>query len=313
MKWAVGLTMLMASLTVAVLAPGSATAKRGYFVFDASQTMEAHLRGSKGFGFFLFANNGQVDLEVKGHNASVQYATSGSASKRRIEARFGGLGRVSMRFRPTARPHLVPEPDGNCKGKGKLVQPGMFVGTFEFEGEQGYTAAHATRIRGTTTRKMKEICKNTGGEEGRPSSFRWTLLHARTADGEISVVAFATESASHPAFDGSVFSASLIEFHRRGMSIFRTIESDASLDAFSAVKSHGKLISATIEPPAPFTGSATYLSSPDSRSEGWTGSLTGDFPGVGTVSLTGPEFCAESVTFASCGDSTRVVFSGADS
>jgi hypothetical protein len=188
-------------------------------------------------GFSLFANSAQVYLEVKGHNASLQYATSGDASKRRIEARFGGLGRVSMRFRPTASPHLVPEPDGNCKGKGELVQPGIFVGTFEFEGEQGYTAAHATRIRGTTTHKMKQICKNDGGEEGRPTSIRWTLLHAQAADGEISVVAFATEFASHPAFDGSVFSARLIEFHRRGMSIFRTIESDANLNALNAMPS----------------------------------------------------------------------------
>lgn len=302
--------MLIAGLTLAVLVPGSATAKRGYFVFDASQTMEAHLRGSKGFGFSLFANGGQVYLSVTGHNASVQYAAPGSTSKRRIEARFGGLGRVSLRFRPTAKPHLVPEPGGNCKGGGEWVQPGMFVGMFEFKGEQSYTAAHATRVRGTITRKMKQICKNSGSEEGPLSSIRWTLLQARTADGKISFNAFATESASHPALDGSTFSASLIEFHRRGMSIFRTISSTASLDAFSAVKLRGKVTSARIEPPAPFTGDATYLGSPDSPSESWTGSLAGDFPGVGTVNLAGPEFCAESVLFASCRSSAHVVVSG---
>jgi hypothetical protein len=306
MKLAAGLGVLMVAV---VLAPGSAIAKRGYFVFDASQTMEAHVRGSKGFGFSLSANGRQVDLTISGHNASMQYGTSGSNAKRRIEAKFGGLGRVSMGFRPTARPRLVPEPDGNCRGKGELVQPGMFVGTFEFEGEHGYTAAHATRARGKITRKMKEICKNTGGEEGSPTSIHWTLLHAQTAGGEISVIALATESASRPAFDGSAFSATLVEFHRRGMSIFRTIESDADLDGLSVVKSHGRIISATIEPPAPFSGSATYLRSPGSPSESWTGSLAGDFPGVGTVSLAGPEFCAEGVTFASCRDSTQVAVS----
>ncbi len=288
-------------------------AKRGYFVLDASQTMEAHLHGSKGFGFSLFANRRQVYLTVKGHNASVQYAASGSTSKRHIEARFGGLGRVSMHFRPTARPHLIPEPEDKCKGEGEWVQPGIFVGTFKFRGERAYAAAHATRVRGTITRKMREICRNGDDEEGSPSAVHVTLLHAQSADDEISVVALAAESAAHPAAIGSAFSASLIEFHRRGMSIFRTIESDASLDAFRAVKSGGKVVSATIEPPAPFSGSATYLSSPDSRSESWTGSLAGDFPGVGTVNLVGPEFCAESVLFASCSDSARAVVFGADS
>lgn len=310
MKWAVGLAVLMTSLAVAVLAPGVAIAKRGYFVIDASRTMEAHLRGSKGFGFSLFANSGQVYLTVKGHNASVQYIAAGRTPEGRIEAKFGSLGRVSLRFLPKTRPRLLPEPAGNCNGEGELVQPGTFVGTFEFKGEQDYTTAHATRIRGEIRRKMKETCKNTGGEEGGPSSIHWTLLHAAAADGETSVVAFATESASRPALDSSVFTASLVELQQRGMSIFRSIESDASLDAFNVVKSHGKVVSATIEPPAPFSGSATYLSSPGSRSESWMGSLAGDFPGVGTVSLAGPEFCAESALLASCRGSTQVVVSG---
>jgi hypothetical protein len=289
-------------MAAVVLAPGLATAKRGYFVLNPSQTMEAHLRGSKGFGLSLFANGGQVYLSVKGHNASVQYATTGSASTRRIKAKFDGLGRVSMRFRPTARPHLVPEPDGNCKGEGESVQPGTFVGKFVFRGEQGYTAAHVARARGTITRKMKQTCRY-GNEGGRPSLAGWTLLHATKADGAISVVAFSIESPSHPAAQGSIFSASLIEFRRPGMSIFRTIESHAGLDAFRTVKSHGKVISATIEPPAPFSGSATYLGTSSSPSESWTGSLAGDFPGVGPVNLAGSDFCAESALLANCGDS----------
>jgi hypothetical protein len=69
------------------------------------------------------------------------------------------------------------------------------------------------------------------------------------------------------------------------------------------------VISATIEPPAPFSGSATYLSSPEYPSGSWTGSLAGDFPGVGMVSLAGPEFCAESVMFASCQGATLVAVS----
>jgi hypothetical protein len=53
----------------------------------------------------------------------------------------------------------------------------------------------------------------------------------------------------------------------------------------------GPLTAATVEPPAPFTGSAAFaLTSP--TSDTYSGDLAVELPGVGAVPLTGPAIAA---------------------
>lgn len=295
----------MAGCLVVVCAiPSSAVAKRGYFVIDPSRTMEARIRGSKGFGVSLFGSRNNVALTVKGHNASVSYSVRGHASGNRLVGRFGHLGRVSLSFHPRQKAHRVPEPEGNCKSGGKLVEPGTFVGTLEFEGEQGYTEVHASRLRGTITRNLREICKESGGGgEGGPPA-RWTLLRADSKDGSTSFDAFKIESNRH-SIDASIFSAAIFDFRPHGMTVFRSIQSDGKANTFEIDRAHGTVVSATVDPPAPFSGAATYQRHARTSSESWTGSLAGDFPGVGIVTLAGPEFCAESKLLESCEGSSQ--------
>jgi hypothetical protein len=295
------------SLALAVAAPGSAAAKHGHFVIGASRTMEAHLRGSKGFGISLFGSGRDVDLTARGHHASVSYDVRSTSSGRQLKGRFGQLGRVSMYFHPRQKAHFVPGPAGNCTGGGKFVEPGTFVGRLEFKGEQGYTKVQASRIRGTVTRNLKETCKESpgGGEGGPPAT--WTLLRASSKDDRVSFGAFKIESHARPAIDASIFSASILDLRRHGMSVFRSIQSDDKADAFEVTRAHGTVVAAAVDPPAPFSGSATYRRGVQAPSESWTGSLTGDFPGIGPVTLAGPEFCAESELFASCQHSSSFV------
>jgi hypothetical protein len=153
------------------------------------------------------------------------------------------------------------------------------------------------------THTKRQICKN-GGEEdgggGALSSLKWTLLSATAEENKVSFNAFKTEFKSKPGLNGTSFSATIIESIQRGFAVFRSIQVTAGLTAFSDVSSHGRVDEATVTPPAPFSGSATYRRAVAKKSETWLGSLAGDFPGLGTVSLAGPEFCAEGVLFKGC-------------
>jgi hypothetical protein len=269
--------------------------------------MEAHIRGSQGFGIALFGSGSNVDLTVKGHNASISYDVRGRSSGQEFKGRFGQWGRVSLRFHPRQKAHFVPEPPSNCKGGGKFVEPGIFVGRLEFEGEQGYTKVQATRVRGIITRSLKEICSRSseGGEGGPPT--RFIFLRADSNDGDTFFAAWKIESKARPATDASIFSASLFDIRPHGMSIIRSIQSDGNADTFDVTRAHGAVVSATVDPPAPFSGSATFRRSVQAPSESWTGSLAGDFPGLGEVTLAGTEFCAEGELLARCSGPSQFV------
>jgi len=193
--------------------------------------------------------------------------------------------------------HRVPEIPGNCRGSSELIDPGAFVGTIEFVGEDRYTEVHAHRAEGKVRHRAKKVCR-AGGESG-GSHVGILVLQAQAKDGGASFTAFKPKSSSGSLPDESTFFASKIELHRK-LFIFRTIESRSDGGAFLSTMSHGNLIGATIEPPAPFSGSATYLEKPPAPSEGWTGDLAGEFPGVGKVSLAGSDFCVESTLLSGC-------------
>lgn len=306
MKLTMGGGALVIGLAILCLMPGGATAKGRTFVVGPSTTMEAHVHGSKGFLFSLSTSRHTAFLSARGHHASVHYLAQGYVSAKRIKARFGHLGRVSLRFKASQKkPHLIPKPEDSCKGGGKLVEPGVFVGRIEFEGEQGYTSVHANRARGKITHAKKAICRYEG--EGRAqSSLGVTALNARTKNESFAFSAFKIEPKGHPSSDSTSFSASVIETGPHGLSIFRDVEIRGKPEDFDITKAHGKVVSATVEPPAPFTGSATYQRVPASPAESWTGSLAVEFPGLGEVSLTGSDFCAETTVLVSCEEGSPV-------
>jgi hypothetical protein len=47
--------------------------------------------------------------------------------------------------------------------------------------------------------------------------------------------------------------------------------------------------SASVDPPRPFTGSATFQQE-SSKNFSWTGDLSAELPGIGDVALAGPDF-----------------------
>ncbi len=271
--------------------PGAAVAKGKKFVYGPSQSVEFQLRGSRGYSVSVFGNQGKVTLTAQHRGSSASYTANGFVSPTRIKARLGRLGLISVRFHPRGGPKRTPVPQG-CRGKAETVDSGTWVGSIEFEGEQSYTAVHATRAKGTVTDSPKVTCGRHEDKGGSPLGVRATILSASSQARGIFSSAFQITSAAHPDLDSSSLSASLLEAHGHGMSIVRSIDADVKGDAFPLTEEGGQVTSATIAPPAPFKGTATYERTHGSKGT-WAGTLSGDFPGRGEVTLAGPEFSAK--------------------
>jgi hypothetical protein len=283
-----GVVVLAALLTL----PGAAVAKGGRLTIGPSRSAEFQLKGSKGYSIFVVGENGQVTLTASHKGSSASYTAEGLASATQIKARLGRLGRVSVRFHSHGNPRHVQFPQGDCRGGDETVESGTWIGQIEFEGEQAYTAVHATRAKGKVANSEKLTCSKHQGKETTPPGFQWTILSASSDARAIFSTAFLISSDAHPDIDGAGFAASLLEVHRRGVSIIRSINADAKSEAFATSEENGLITSATIAPPAPFNGTATFQRTRGSKGS-WTGTLTGDFPGRGDVTLAGPEFSAK--------------------
>jgi hypothetical protein len=272
--------------------PAAAMAKGGTFVIGPSRSTELKLKGSHGYSISVTGGGGVVSLTARRGGSSASYSTRGIASSMRLKARFGRFGRVSMRFHSDGDPRRVRVASGNCRGKGEIVDRGHWIGRIEFEGEQEYTTVRASRAKGNVTRSFKETCGRTKGENDHSSGINVTFLGAISKTNAIFVTAFKVTSSAHPTIAGSIFDASLTEQLGRRLNVVRTINASAKVDAFSSTGKEGQIESATITPPAPFKGSATFQRTAGSEGS-WSGSLAGDFLGRGEVALAGPEFSAE--------------------
>jgi hypothetical protein len=284
----VGVGVLVALLAL----PGAAVAKGGRFVLGPSHSVELRLKGSKGYSISIDGDRETVTLTAERKGSSASYTAKGFASETRIKARLGRLGRVSVRFHSHGRPKPMPLPQGICRGGAETVESGTWVGRIEFKGEQGYTAVHATRARGAITDSPKVTCNSHEGKGGDLPDFQSTIFSASSDTRVIFSTAFLVTSGTRSGLDGSVFAASLLEVHNRGLAIIRSINVDAKSSTIALTKEGGNIASATISPPAPFTGTATFQRTRGAKGS-WTGTLAGNFPGRGEVTLAGPEFSAE--------------------
>ena len=218
------------------------------------------------------------------------YTTRGRASRQGIGARFGNRGRVSVKFKPSGRMKRE-RPPKRCKGKPRITRFGIFVGTIRFAGEGRYTEVDAGRARGSTGTSPRWKCKPPRGG-GRSSATSddsgvdLSFLFASTPRGSRAVGALSLDIPAEPRT--IIILAGLTE--RQGsirvdrLAIRATRPRTFTFDE--------ALISATLSPPKPFSGTATFRRNPD-RSTSWTGSLSVSLPGAEkNVRLAGPRFKA---------------------
>jgi hypothetical protein len=287
-------TALFACATALLLVAPSASAKPGYFVFPGHHSITFSLSGSHDYRIHVERQGRQVFLLASDNRSVAAYLTRSPAPEGdEIKARFPGVGRVSVRFRPLGLPRTDTSPFfPGCKGGEIIKQSGYFVGTIRFHGERGYTKAVAKRARGTIETAGREVCKRSLLEDSDSDSDpnERTELLARSESGarEISFSASSMVISDRRSFTS--FSASVGE-RRRGMRIFRHIFVTGGRRDIAPGDTRPSPLSATVTPPAPFQGSAEFQRDAEGNST-WTGSLTVPFPGLGRVALTGPDFTA---------------------
>jgi hypothetical protein len=238
---------------------------------------------------------------------SVIYSRKGGdANGAGFHVDLGDRGRLDVRFVPG---HIKEQPvPKGCIGDPSTVERGTFVGTIHFRGEGGFTQVDAHRVRGTVERTGATRCpgRATKGEAegkdvvvvgigGRPARTNAESPTLRVVSGDPTGAdrfeAISYESAGSPEISEGTFLASTYE-KEGGLSIARVALAFTGPPSSVVFPDPSKPLStATVEPPAPFSGSATFaLTSP--TSDTFSGDLAVELPGLGEVPLTGPGIAA---------------------
>jgi hypothetical protein len=252
------------------------------------------LDGSHGYRLLISARERTVTIGVsKTSNTSragtsTTYVARGSAGPHGIHADFGGFGRIDVHFHPTAGSVRGLPPDCFGGTTGAATVPGYFTGTFEFEGEDGYTAARTHRVQGEVVLPPTEQCPLVAGganpliedpnAELPPAKTRMTLeALEKSGTGGLDFVA---RRAGKTGFYAEKFGT----VGRIGILSIAYALGPRSTFTSNAQVSYGK-----VRPPKPFLGTATLQRGPHGK-RSWTGTLAAEFPGQGTVPLVGTQF-----------------------
>jgi hypothetical protein len=281
--------LLLLGCAVAFALPASAAAKGGL-------ELDLHLRGSHGYEIEVggyettaFISASRSLGTPRKQEESSAYIARGKVSATSIQASFGSLGSISLRFHPTG-PVTRTRPRRHCLGPDRYtIRPGVFVGSVRFRGEDGYTTAKAHRIAGKSVTPPELVCFDSvrsiprefrlsvGGKRKKPAV---TRLRAgwREAVG-------ATYMEAQRKRDEATFVA-IRQLTGDNLAIYRSAYAKASAPSFGVQTS---LSQATFRPPAPFGGVGLFRRDP-SGAKLWDGSLAVSFPGEPDVPLTGAQF-----------------------
>ncbi len=257
--------LLVVLVFVVFLTPATAAAR--------SQLLDlGPLRASHGYKASVMAFRGSVGLTVarkrNGREYRAQYSVKGTVTEEGLEARFGDLGSISMKF--------VPLRPGGSRG--------TFEGTIQFRGEGGYVELQASRAKGSYITLSPRPAPPIAAAP--PASVNpdpvYALLDAWSPRAGMRALA------SHPDERGLPgFYASAGESYDR-VGIVRSVSVPGPTGSFTF---DNDLRTATLRPPAPFSGSATFTRKAGGRGR-WLGNLVVDLPGRADVPMTGPEFRA---------------------
>lgn len=295
------------------LPAGAVGAKPHRIKQKASVSAQINLRGTHGFQVDLLAiDPGGIILTASGRTSRVGMLNvnySSFARDRRgefegglVNVRIGRLGHFRGRFVPTRTETRNTTPE--CHGDPTTIEDGFFVGSFDFRGERGYTEVHSRRAPGSVTRQAAGTCTST---DERPwhESARGIRQRKEAERGELHLVA-ADERAQilfqarrqeatkdepgQTTFETSVNGEKVGDFRVSYAADIFGFE-DKTAPSFQVPNLAEPPAEATIAPPAPFSGAATFhLDDPQTAS--WTGDLAVDLPGLGKVPLTGSGIAA---------------------
>lgn len=238
------------------------------------------LEASNGYSMLVLAiptfhgHPATAEIFVSGKHQGVSYSAPATVTETSIQANLGDLGEISLAFHPsgqlrTARP--------SCGGKSVSFDPGVYEGTIDFHGEEGYTEVEATSVPGDPEFWLNILCPAFEGGGSSGGSLPGAELHVRNPQlgPEFSVTKNRPSAPAH-------FEVVVSE-HVNGISIKRYVLMPLPPRTFRYDR---RLRTATLHPPAPFAGTGRFVRSRKAGKR-WSGDLTVDMPGRADVPLTG--------------------------
>jgi hypothetical protein len=239
------------------------------------------LQSSNGYSIVVFgapARRGRpaaVLIFVGGKRGSASYFAPARVTRTSIEAGLGDLGHIAVSFQPSGKSRTERS---QCGGRSVSFDSGDYAGTIDFHGEEGYTDVEATRARGDLKFLLDAICP-APGTSGIGPGLPGAELRVRPIGSQSgpSLSLIENDPRAPVRLEAS------IEERRGEISIERSTAMTAPRTAFDY---DSPLRTATVRPPAPFSGEATFRRTAKTRNR-WTGNLTVDLPGRSGVFLTG--------------------------
>jgi hypothetical protein len=285
----------LALLGAMIAVAGLATAPAPAATPGGPVNVELHARATNGYFATLTSEGDRLQLDLsRGLFEGVIYTFHGRVSSQGIHARIGDLGAVDLRFTPTDKSRQV-DPPKHCRGARATVTPGVFAGQMRLHAELGLTSLNVRRVKGQVATPGWRCQKTTFKQfvEGAPSNITYTLLQASAGGEGPSFDAYTGTDAEHP--NPSVASISgAVETRRGGVKVGHYATAFGHSGAFSF---DNALAGATVNPPKPFSGSATYCSTCAPGAQ-WSGDLSVRLPGLARpIPLAGPGFTATLQSF----------------
>jgi hypothetical protein len=290
---------LLAVLAMAAL-PAVSAARSGGVNREADRFAELKFPGSHGYKIEVLvgeiggspSSNAIITARKGIYNSSYIVNKADFDADGGIKVRVPGAGNLDLRFVP-GRTQTLPLEKG-CKGTPSTIQHGTFRGKIALTGRQGFTAAHRASASGKISTDFKQTCVEVGSGRAQASAadeFSETLLIVDGAKGGNRVATFL---ANRPETNGNpsnpTFTANAGIVHP-SYSFFSEVAVSGKQTTF-AVPDLKSLGEATVEPPAPFSGSAAF-ELVSKKVSSWSGDLAVDLPGIGKVPLTGKGFLSD--------------------
>jgi hypothetical protein len=284
MRCALVLVGLLVSLLVAVpvFAAGADREVERQLAFDLDV---------EGFSVNVFVSNNDGDVDatiVVGRGPRVAYYSApAEVTAERVTARFGSLGQLDYRF--------APKPKGKVLCNGSEQGEAVFEGTFDFTGENGYVHIEAGKAEGSfqvypepkscaPQRLARRVVRYHPSYSDAGATLHATAVAPGRKRGREISVYDEGGGGKHEVF---VF-ATFAERHE-GVSSARGVQLTAGPGAFRWSLKRG---TATLRPPLPFTGSATFIRHGHEGQGTWKGSLRMPIFGGRPVKLAGGGFGA---------------------
>jgi hypothetical protein len=244
--------------------------------------VEFSRKASNGYSILFEINRGKASLTARSDEGTVIYRGKGSLVDGRIQFGLGKLGRINVRFKPDGSVDRL-RPPKPCKGREQMVRSGAFVGSIKFRGESGYTRLNADRVHGTMASPRSWRCPDPPDRHPGNAASLPAALGAFTPHGHVFFVAIGGSDLLPFRF----FIAGTSERHG-ALRVNRSVLVEGGPASFDVL---GDLSSATVSPPKPFVGTASFKRNADGSTE-WLGTLSVALPGVESTALTGPAFTA---------------------